>query len=149
MLRKRDTVSLTVEGMSPDWTPMDLCHRVRTMLLAELRGLYSLRSFVDYAPYRAAFVWLLWALPIVRLGRSKIHILFGLPVNDFKKVLVVRFLIDKVGEECLDGWVGAGGGEVKGGGVVFGVSRILLGVIPRDIMGESGGEAFGVDGGAD
>nr|GEZ27494.1 hypothetical protein [Tanacetum cinerariifolium] len=41
------------------------------------------------------------------------------------------------GEECLDGWVGAGGGEVKGGGVVFRVSRTLLGEIPRDIMGES------------
>ncbi|GKB10448.1 hypothetical protein Tco_0844371 [Tanacetum coccineum] len=53
------------------------------------------------------------------------------------------------GEECLDGWVGAGGGEVKGDGVVFGVSKILLGEIPEDIMGESGGEAFGVDGGAD
>nr|GEU94085.1 hypothetical protein [Tanacetum cinerariifolium] len=45
---------------------------------------------------------------------------------------------------CLDGWVGAGGGEVKGGGVVFGVSRILLGVIPGDIIRESSGEAFGV-----
>ncbi|GKD28110.1 hypothetical protein Tco_1234324, partial [Tanacetum coccineum] len=44
--------------------------------------------------------------------------------------------------------VGAGGGEVKGGGVVFGVSRILLGVILKDFMGESGGEAFRVDGGA-
>ncbi|GJZ87181.1 hypothetical protein Tco_0658791 [Tanacetum coccineum] len=43
------------------------------------------------------------------------------------------------GEECLDGWVGAGGGEVKGGGVVFRVSRILLGEIPGDIMGESDG----------
>ncbi|GKB79299.1 hypothetical protein Tco_0946194 [Tanacetum coccineum] len=52
------------------------------------------------------------------------------------------------GEECLDGWVRAGGGEVKRGGVVFGVSRILLGEIPKNIMGESGGEAFGVDGGA-
>nr|GEZ77907.1 hypothetical protein [Tanacetum cinerariifolium] len=52
------------------------------------------------------------------------------------------------GEECLDGWVGVGGGEVKGGCVVFGVSMILLGVIPRDIMGESGGEAFIVDRGA-
>ncbi|GJU82040.1 hypothetical protein Tco_1284405 [Tanacetum coccineum] len=49
------------------------------------------------------------------------------------------------GEECLDGWVGAGGGEVKGGGVVFGVSKILLGVIPEDIIRESGGEAFGLD----
>ncbi|GJW38101.1 hypothetical protein Tco_0063946 [Tanacetum coccineum] len=53
------------------------------------------------------------------------------------------------GEECLDGWVGDGGGEVKGGGVDFGVSRTLLGEIHGDIMGESGGEAFGVNGGAD
>ncbi|GJY08971.1 hypothetical protein Tco_0377156 [Tanacetum coccineum] len=53
------------------------------------------------------------------------------------------------GEECLDGWVGVGGGEVKGGGVVFGVSRILLGKIPEDIMGESGGESFRVDRGTD
>ncbi|GKE21550.1 hypothetical protein Tco_1433062 [Tanacetum coccineum] len=53
------------------------------------------------------------------------------------------------GKECLDGWVGADRGEVKGSGVVFGVSRILLGEIPEDIMGESGGEAFAVDRGAD
>ncbi|GJV69947.1 hypothetical protein Tco_1485456 [Tanacetum coccineum] len=53
------------------------------------------------------------------------------------------------GEECLDGWVRADGGEVKGGGVVFGVSRIFLCEIPEDIMEENGGEAFGVDGGAD
>ncbi|GJT66073.1 hypothetical protein Tco_1017553 [Tanacetum coccineum] len=46
------------------------------------------------------------------------------------------------GEECLDGWVRAGRGEVKGGGVVFRVSRILLGVIPGDIIGESGGESI-------
>ncbi|GJW50869.1 hypothetical protein Tco_0092220 [Tanacetum coccineum] len=51
-------------------------------------------------------------------------------------------------EECLDGWVGADGGEVKGRGVDFGVSRTLLGEISREIMGESGGEIFGVDGGA-
>ncbi|GKE68679.1 hypothetical protein Tco_1526751, partial [Tanacetum coccineum] len=43
-------------------------------------------------------------------------------------------------EECLDGWVGAGGGEVKGCGVDFGVTKSLL--------GESGGEEFVVvDGG--
>ncbi|GJZ63975.1 hypothetical protein Tco_0620396 [Tanacetum coccineum] len=48
------------------------------------------------------------------------------------------------GEECLDGWVRAGGGEVKGGGVDFGDTKSLLGEIP----GESGGEEFGVDGGA-
>ncbi|GJU56887.1 hypothetical protein Tco_1234653 [Tanacetum coccineum] len=50
--------------------------------------------------------------------------------------------------ECLDGWVGAGGGEVKGGGVDFGVSRTFLGEIPRENMGESGFEVFGVEGGA-
>ncbi|GJZ09294.1 hypothetical protein Tco_0543577 [Tanacetum coccineum] len=53
------------------------------------------------------------------------------------------------GEECLDSFLRAAGGEVKGGGVDFGVSRTLLGEIPRDIMGESGGETFRVDGGAD
>ncbi|GJW16639.1 hypothetical protein Tco_0024075 [Tanacetum coccineum] len=41
--------------------------------------------------------------------------------------------------EYLDGWVGAGGGEVKGGGVDFRVSRTLLGEIPEEIIGESGG----------
>ncbi|GJX45421.1 hypothetical protein Tco_0262097 [Tanacetum coccineum] len=47
-------------------------------------------------------------------------------------------------------WMGvrAGGGEVKCGGVDFGVSRILLGEIPGEIIGESGGEVFGVDRGA-
>nr|GEW99018.1 hypothetical protein [Tanacetum cinerariifolium] len=49
---------------------------------------------------------------------------------------------------CLDGWAGAGGGEVKGGSVDFGVSRTLLDEILREIMRESCGEAFGVDGGA-
>nr|GFA41340.1 hypothetical protein [Tanacetum cinerariifolium] len=39
-------------------------------------------------------------------------------------------------------------GEVKVGGVVFGVSWGLLGEVPREIMGESGGEVFGVDRGA-
>ncbi|GJY77029.1 hypothetical protein Tco_0482145 [Tanacetum coccineum] len=52
------------------------------------------------------------------------------------------------GEECLDGWVGAGRGEVKGGGVEFRVTKSLLGEIPEENIGESGGEEFGVDGGA-
>ncbi|GKD43526.1 hypothetical protein Tco_1268171 [Tanacetum coccineum] len=53
------------------------------------------------------------------------------------------------GEECLDGWVGAGGREVKGGGVDFEVTKILLGEIPGESGGkEFGGEEFGVDGGA-
>ncbi|GKD37566.1 hypothetical protein Tco_1257773 [Tanacetum coccineum] len=53
------------------------------------------------------------------------------------------------GKECLDGWIGAGGGEVKGSGIVFGVSRIEFGMIPEDNIGESGGEAFRLDEGAD
>nr|GEZ96095.1 hypothetical protein [Tanacetum cinerariifolium] len=40
-------------------------------------------------------------------------------------------------------------GEVKGSGVDFGVSRTFLSEIPSDIMKESDGEAFRVDGGAD
>ncbi|GJU27264.1 hypothetical protein Tco_1165885 [Tanacetum coccineum] len=52
------------------------------------------------------------------------------------------------GEQCLDGWVRASGGEVKGGGVDFRVTKSLLGEIPRENTGESGGEEFGVDGGA-
>ncbi|GJZ97625.1 hypothetical protein Tco_0670078 [Tanacetum coccineum] len=42
--------------------------------------------------------------------------------------------------------VGAGGGEVNGSGVDFGVVKSLLGEILGDVMGESGGEEFGVDG---
>ncbi|GJZ02312.1 hypothetical protein Tco_0520273 [Tanacetum coccineum] len=52
------------------------------------------------------------------------------------------------GKECLDGWVRAGRGEVKGGGVDFGVIRIFLGEIPGEIIGESGCEVFRVNGGA-
>ncbi|GJY09378.1 hypothetical protein Tco_0377563 [Tanacetum coccineum] len=60
------------------------------------------------------------------------------------KSLMGSMLISK-GEECLDGWVGAGGGEVKGYGVDFGVTKSFLG----EILGESGGEEFVVvDGGA-
>ncbi|GKC43512.1 hypothetical protein Tco_1061234 [Tanacetum coccineum] len=62
-------------------------------------------------------------------------------VNKWKGFLVLSW--PEVAE------VRAGGGEVKGGGVIFGVSRIFLSEIPEDIMGENGGEAFGVDGGAD
>nr|GEY92534.1 hypothetical protein [Tanacetum cinerariifolium] len=39
------------------------------------------------------------------------------------------------GEECLDGWVGAGGGEVKGGGVDFEVTKIFLGDHKEGISG--------------
>ncbi|GKE80534.1 hypothetical protein Tco_1550534 [Tanacetum coccineum] len=45
--------------------------------------------------------------------------------------------------------VGASRGEVKGSGIVFGVSRIEFGMIPEDNIGESGCEAFRLDGGAD
>ncbi|GJT28477.1 hypothetical protein Tco_0908752 [Tanacetum coccineum] len=60
------------------------------------------------------------------------------------KSLIGSMLVAK-GEECLESWVGAGGGEVKGCGVDFGVTKSLLGEIFR----ESGGEEFVVvDGGA-
>ncbi|GJR43470.1 hypothetical protein Tco_1311573 [Tanacetum coccineum] len=49
------------------------------------------------------------------------------------------------GEECLEGCVDAGRGEVNGGGDDFGVSKSLLGEIPRVVIGESGGEIFGDD----
>ncbi|GJQ93081.1 hypothetical protein Tco_0004220 [Tanacetum coccineum] len=71
----------------------------------------------------------------------------GLGGVENKSLVGYKFMAS--GEESLDSWVGAGKGEVKGGGVVFGVSKILLGVILGDIMGESDGKAFGVDGGAD
>nr|GEU35195.1 hypothetical protein [Tanacetum cinerariifolium] len=43
---------------------------------------------------------------------------------------------------------GAGGGVVKGGGVVFGVVRSSLGENPSGTRGVVGGESRGVDGGA-
>nr|GEU54145.1 hypothetical protein [Tanacetum cinerariifolium] len=52
-----------------------------------------------------------------------------------KSVMGSKFMAS--GEEGLDGWVGADGGKVKGGSVVFRVSRILLSAIPRDIMGKA------------
>ncbi|GJX66546.1 hypothetical protein Tco_0300889 [Tanacetum coccineum] len=64
------------------------------------------------------------------------------------KSLVGSKLMDS-GEECLDGWVRFDGGEVKGGGVVFGVSRIEFSMILKDNMGKGGGKAFRLYGGAD
>nr|GEV15702.1 hypothetical protein [Tanacetum cinerariifolium] len=43
------------------------------------------------------------------------------------KSLIGSMLMAK-GKECLDGWVGAGGGKVKGGGVDFGVTKSFLGI---------------------
>ncbi|GJZ98489.1 hypothetical protein Tco_0670942, partial [Tanacetum coccineum] len=43
-------------------------------------------------------------------------------------------------EDCLDGCDGASGGEVKGGGVEFGVLKSLQGEIPGEIIGERGGD---------
>ncbi|GKG51362.1 hypothetical protein Tco_0541746, partial [Tanacetum coccineum] len=40
------------------------------------------------------------------------------------------------GEECLEGCVGAHGGEVKGGGDDFRVIKSLLGEIPGVVIGE-------------
>nr|GFB77410.1 hypothetical protein [Tanacetum cinerariifolium] len=52
------------------------------------------------------------------------------------------------GEECLEGYVGSGGGEVRRGGDEFRVSKSLLGEIPRVVIGEGIGEIFRDDGGA-
>ncbi|GKC06688.1 hypothetical protein Tco_0998298 [Tanacetum coccineum] len=52
------------------------------------------------------------------------------------------------GKKCLEGCVGVDGGEVNGGGDDFGVSKSLLGEILRVVIGESGRDTFGVDGGA-
>ncbi|GJR28133.1 hypothetical protein Tco_1104365 [Tanacetum coccineum] len=73
--------------------------------------------------------------------------------EDFGKILEVEVAMV---EEEVEGLLvcqrefkeRAGGGEVKGGGVDFGVSRILLGEIPKEIIRESDGKVFGVDGGA-
>nr|GEV58646.1 hypothetical protein [Tanacetum cinerariifolium] len=46
------------------------------------------------------------------------------------------------GEEFLDGWVRADGGEVKGGGVDFGVTKSFLGEIPEENMRESDESQF-------
>nr|GEU38888.1 zf-CCHC domain-containing protein/UBN2 domain-containing protein [Tanacetum cinerariifolium] len=51
------------------------------------------------------------------------------------------------GEECLDGWVRASEGEVKGSVVDYGVTKSLIGEIPGENTRESGGEEFRVDGG--
>ncbi|GJW47919.1 hypothetical protein Tco_0079565 [Tanacetum coccineum] len=50
------------------------------------------------------------------------------------------------GKECLEGCVGASGGEVNGGGDDFGVRKSLLGEILGVVIEEGGGETFGVDG---
>ncbi|GJZ29553.1 hypothetical protein Tco_0574200 [Tanacetum coccineum] len=48
------------------------------------------------------------------------------------------------GEDCLDGCDGASGGEVKGGGVEFGVLKSSPGEIPSETMGERGGDMMGL-----
>ncbi|GJS56013.1 hypothetical protein Tco_0629375 [Tanacetum coccineum] len=50
--------------------------------------------------------------------------------------------------ESKKAWVGAREGEVKGGGIDFGVSKSLLGEILGVIISEGGGEIFRDDEGA-
>ncbi|GJV18628.1 hypothetical protein Tco_1367648 [Tanacetum coccineum] len=56
----------------------------------------------------------------------------------FTKHFIGREGLVVLGEGC----VGAGGGEVSGGGDDFEVSKSLLGEIPRVVIGESGGETL-------
>ncbi|GJV57562.1 hypothetical protein Tco_1458567 [Tanacetum coccineum] len=51
-----------------------------------------------------------------------------------------------IGEVSLDGWVGAGGGEVNRGGVVLGVSKQFS--FELVLIGDSGGEIIGEVGGS-
>ncbi|GJZ28620.1 hypothetical protein Tco_0573267 [Tanacetum coccineum] len=59
-------------------------------------------------------------------------------VVDWSSVQLIRTTV----EEEEDWWFL----EVNRGGVDLGVVNSLLGEIPRDVTGESGGETFGVDG---
>ncbi|GJT25338.1 hypothetical protein Tco_0895275 [Tanacetum coccineum] len=52
------------------------------------------------------------------------------------------------GEDCLDGYDGADGREVKGDRVDLGVVNSFLGEITRDVMSERGGDIIVVDKGA-
>ncbi|GJT15264.1 hypothetical protein Tco_0873970 [Tanacetum coccineum] len=63
-------------------------------------------------------------------------------VGVVKKMSSTRSKFMVKGEECLEGCVGAGGGEVNGGGDDFGVSKSLLSEILGVVIGESGGETF-------
>nr|GEW20455.1 hypothetical protein [Tanacetum cinerariifolium] len=47
----------------------------------------------------------------------------------------MRSMLIAKGEECLDGWVGVGGGEVKVGDVDLGVTKSFLGKTPEDSGG--------------
>ncbi|GKF97717.1 hypothetical protein Tco_0293538, partial [Tanacetum coccineum] len=69
-------------------------------------------------------------------------------VGGVEKISSSRSKFMANGEDCLDGCDGAGGGEVKGGGVDLGVVNSLLGEILGDVMGEKGRDTIGVDGGA-
>ncbi|GKF11388.1 hypothetical protein Tco_0049314 [Tanacetum coccineum] len=82
-----------------------------------------------------------------RRSSSVLKIAWGEVGGVENKSLMGSMLMAK-GEEFLDGWVGAGRGEVKSGGVDFEVTKSLLGEIPGENTGESGGKEFRVDGGA-
>nr|GEZ47439.1 hypothetical protein [Tanacetum cinerariifolium] len=57
-----------------------------------------------------------------------------------------KFMV--IGDECLEGCVGAREGEVNRGGEDFGVNKSFLGEILGVVISESGEETFGDDGGA-
>nr|GEX59511.1 hypothetical protein [Tanacetum cinerariifolium] len=67
-------------------------------------------------------------------------------VGGVKKMSSTRSKLMVRGEECLEGCVGAGGGEVNGGGDDFRVSKSLLGEIPEVVISKSDRETFGDDG---
>ncbi|GJT02277.1 retrovirus-related pol polyprotein from transposon TNT 1-94 [Tanacetum coccineum] len=79
--------------------------------------------------------------PSVRLIQTKVKVGGVEKMSSTGSKFIVK------GEECLDGCVGADGGEVNRGGDDFGVSKSLLGEIPSVVIGESGGETIRDDGG--
>ncbi|GJR69790.1 hypothetical protein Tco_0015855 [Tanacetum coccineum] len=100
-------------------------------------------------PYRQKIWWQWWERRLHGRKRSsrKSKSVCG-EVGGVKKMSSTGSKFMVRGEECLEGCVGAGRGEVNGGGDDFGVSKNFLGEILRVVIGESGRETFGDDRGA-
>nr|GEY87573.1 hypothetical protein [Tanacetum cinerariifolium] len=60
--------------------------------------------------------------------------------------LTIRSMDSNIGDDCLDGLVGAKGGVVSGGGVIFEVMSSSIIEKPGGAKGVVGRESNGVDG---
>ncbi|GKE53346.1 hypothetical protein Tco_1488502 [Tanacetum coccineum] len=97
-------------------------------------------------PYRQKIWWQWWERRLYSRKRSykKSKSAYG-EVGGVEKMISRGYKFMVKDEECLEGCVGAGRGEVNGGGDDLGVSKNLLGEILRVVIGESGRETFGDD----